>query len=148
MVIFLQICRSYGAIFARRSAGDRLRQKEFSPGGTTCNSRPSWTQKDILSASLWQTMRISFSEKSRPGSLRQNRPPSRQHFLYRLPDPQGQRSFRPSFSSSSLSPWTILTPRLTCISDGKPCRRLLIVSKGHLIFEFVGLHGTPPVFEE
>ena len=87
----------------------------------------------------------SVSEKRSPGSLRQNRPPSRQHVLNRLPDPQGQRSFRPSFSSSSLSPWTILSPRLTCISDGNPRRRLLIVSKGHLFLEFVGLHGAPPV---
>src|SRR6266404_980710 len=41
----------------------------------------------------------------------------------------GQRSFLPTFSTSSLSPWTIRTPRFTCVSDGKPWRRLLIGSK-------------------
>jgi hypothetical protein len=61
--------------------------------------------------------------------LRRNEPLFRQHFLKRLPEPQGQRSLRPSFSSSSLSPWTMRTPRLTRVSDGKPRRRLFIVSK-------------------
>jgi hypothetical protein len=28
-----------------------------------------------------------------------------------------------------LSPWTIRTPRLTCVSEGNPRRRLLIGSK-------------------
>ena len=40
--------------------------------------------------------------------------------LERLPLPHGQRSLRPSFSSSSLSPWTMRTPRLTLVSEGKP----------------------------
>jgi hypothetical protein len=44
-------------------------------------------------------------------------------------DPQGQRSFLPSFSDNSLLPWTIRTPRFTFVSDGNPLRRLLIVSK-------------------
>lgn len=46
-----------------------------------------------------------------------------------LPLPQGQRSFRPSFSSSSLSPCTICSPALTRVSDGKPLRRLLMTSR-------------------
>ena len=71
----------------------------------------------------------SFSKSNRPGLLRQNRPDFRQHFLNRLPEPHGQRSFLPSFSVSSLSPWTIRTPRLTWVSDGNPRRRLLIGSK-------------------
>jgi hypothetical protein len=67
-----------------------------------------------------------------------------QHFLNRLPLPHGHKSLRPSFSSSSLSPCTIRTPRLTCVSDGNPLRRLLIVSKARP-FVFVKLaHGTPP----
>ena len=59
----------------------------------------------------------------------QKRPDFRQHRLNRLRLPQGQRSLRPSFSSSCLSPCTTRTPRLTCVSEGKPLRRLLIVSK-------------------
>ena len=74
--------------------------------------------------------RSSFLSKSSDlGWHHQKRPFFRQHFLKRLPLPHGQRSLRPSFSSSSLSPLTIRTPRLTCVSDGNPFRRLLIVSK-------------------
>jgi hypothetical protein len=47
-----------------------------------------------------------------------------------------------------LSPWTILTPRLTCVSDGNPRRRLLIVSKGRLFIVIVALHDAPPLHEE
>jgi len=36
------------------------------------------------------------------------------------PDPQGHRSWRPSFSSSSLSPCTMRWPRRTLVSDGYP----------------------------
>jgi hypothetical protein len=50
---------------------------------------------------------------------------------------------RPSFSSSSLSPRTIRTPRLTCVSDGMPLRRLLILSKKWLFVVEVLRHGTP-----
>ena len=47
---------------------------------------------------------------------------------------------------SSLSPWTILKPRLTRVSDGNPLRRLRLRLKGGLVGKFVfGLHGTPPV---
>ena len=69
----------------------------------------------------------------------------RQHFLKRLPEPQGHKSLRPSFSSSSLSPCTMRTPRLTCVSDGKPVRRLLIVSKKGTVVEFGKVHITPPI---
>jgi hypothetical protein len=72
---------------------------------------------------------LLVSNSSDPGSRHQKRPDLRQHFLKRRPLLHGQRSLRPSFSSSSLSPLTIRTPRLTCVSDGKPFRRLLIVSK-------------------
>ena len=58
-----------------------------------------------------------------------------------LVKPQGQRSLRPSFSCSSLSPPTIRRPRLTLVSDGKPLRRLLIVSlKGLFVLVFVCVH--------
>ena len=51
---------------------------------------------------------------------------------------------RPSFSSSSLSPFTTRTPCLTCVSEGNPFRRLLIVSKKWLFVEVACGHGTPP----
>jgi hypothetical protein len=41
---------------------------------------------------------------------------SRQQRLKRRPEPQGQGSLRPSFSTSSLSPWTTRSPRLTEVS--------------------------------
>jgi len=72
---------------------------------------------------------LLVSKSSGPGSRHQKRSDLRQHFLKRLLLPHGQRSLRPSFSSSSLSPFTIRTPRLTCVSDGNPFRRLFIVSK-------------------
>ena len=77
------------------------------------------------------------------GSLRQKRPLLRQHRLKRLPLPQGQRSLRPSCSSSHLPPCTTRTPTLTRVSDGYPRRRLLMGSKGPLFVEFLA-HGTPP----
>lgn len=67
-----------------------------------------------------------------------------QHFLKSLPDPHGQRSFLPSFSVSSLLPWTTRTPRFTFVSDGKPLRRLLIGSKKRPVFVVVLVHGPPP----
>ena len=54
----------------------------------------------------------------------------RQHFLNFRPEPHGQRSFRPNFFNSSLSPWTTRDPRLTCVSEGNPFRRLLLGVKG------------------
>jgi len=47
----------------------------------------------------------------------------------RRPEPQGHGSLRPSFSRSSLWPWTIRWPRFTCASEGKPLLRLLLGSK-------------------
>ena len=68
-----------------------------------------------------------------------------QHFLNRNRLPHGQGSLRPSFSSSCLSPWTTRTPRLTCVSDGKPRRRLLIGSKGvaFVVVVFVSHWSAP-----
>jgi hypothetical protein len=77
-----------------------------------------------------------FPESSGGGSRRQKQPDLRQQRRKRLPDPHGQRSLRPSFSDSSLLPWTMRTPRFTCISDGNPFRRLLILSK-----KMAGLRG-------
>ncbi len=71
----------------------------------------------------------SVPKSSRAGLRHQKQPFVRQHFLKRWPEPHGQRSLRPSFSSSTLLPWTTCVPRLTCVSDGNPRRRLLIVSK-------------------
>jgi hypothetical protein len=71
----------------------------------------------------------SFPKSNGPDSRRQKQPTFRQHFLNRFPDPHGHKSFRPNFSVNSLLTWTIRTPRFTFVSDGKPLRRLLIVSK-------------------
>jgi hypothetical protein len=60
----------------------------------------------------------SFSESSNVGSRRQKQPVAMQHFLKRFLEPQGHRSFLPTFSTSSLSPWTIRRPRLTSRSEG------------------------------
>lgn len=89
------------------------------------------------------------AEKSHGGWTRQKQPVFRQHFLNLRPLPQGQRSLRPSFSSRNFWPWTIRMPRPTWVSDGKPWRRLLIVSKKGLVVagmaDFVDCHGTPPI---
>jgi len=66
--------------------------------------------------------------------------------LKRLPDPQGHRSFRPSFSSSILSPWTVRSPRFTCVSEGNPRRRLLIVSKKRFVLGVLVLTHHAPSF--
>jgi hypothetical protein len=42
-----------------------------------------------------------------------------QQALNRRPEPQGQGSFRPSFSTNSLSPCTTRRPRLTAVSELK-----------------------------
>lgn len=71
-----------------------------------------------------------------------NPPERRQQFLNLRSDPQGHGSLRPSFSSSSLSPCTTRTPRLTRVSDGNPLRRLLVRSKaGHLFVLIVFIHS-------
>jgi hypothetical protein len=56
----------------------------------------------------------------------------RQQCLNRFDDPQMQGSLRPSRSSSSFSPCTILVPRFTLVSLGYPLRRLLVVVKGEV----------------
>src|SRR5207302_10899812 len=59
----------------------------------------------------------------------------------RSPEPHGQGSSRPSFSTNSLSAWTTRWPRFTLVSEGYPRRRLLIVSKGvHVVL----VHGHSP----
>ena len=90
-----------------------------------------------------QQHRSLVPKNSGPGASRQKRPFFRQHFLNRLPLPQGHRSLRPSFSSNSLPPWTTRTPRLTCVSDGNPRRRLLIGSKPWLVVIVVISHDAP-----
>jgi hypothetical protein len=77
--------------------------------------------------------RWSFPKSSSSDSRRQKQPFFMQHFLKHFPDPHGQRSCLPSFSGNSLLPWTMRTPRFTFFSDGKPLRRLLIVSKKMLL---------------
>ncbi len=87
----------------------------------------------------------SFPKSSRRGMCHHSARCAYSSFSKRLPDPHGQRSLRPSFSLSSFSPWTKRRPRLTCCSDGKPLRRLLVGSKGGLVVvAVVWMHGTPP----
>src|SRR4030095_9726119 len=50
-------------------------------------------------------------------------------FLNSRFEPHGHGSLRPSFSISSLKPRTMRSPRLTCVSDGDPLRRLLVRPK-------------------
>jgi hypothetical protein len=97
--------------------------------GVSQRTRPN--NKEQESARLSRTGQDSRSlpKSSDPDSRHQKQPDFRQQRRKRLPDPHGQRSFRPSFSPSSLCPWTMRTPRFTFVSDGKPLRRLLIVSK-------------------
>ena len=80
---------------------------------------------------------------SRRVRCRQKQPDFRQHFLNAFAAPQGHRSLRPSFSCSSLSPWTTRWPRLTPVSDGKPLRRLLVVVKAE-VFGSVRFHEGSP----
>lgn len=88
---------------------------------------------------------ILFPKSSHPDSRRQKQPECRQHRLNDLRLPHGHGSLRPSFSSSSFSPWTIRTPRLTLLSEGNPRRRLLIGSKKGIfrraVAHFELLHG-------
>ena len=84
-------------------------------------------------------------KSSHPDWSHQKRPDLRQHRLNRCPLPHGQGSLRPSFSSSCLSPWTIRSPHLTCVSDGKPRRRLLMGSKAvvFVVLVFVSHWSAP-----
>jgi hypothetical protein len=50
----------------------------------------------------------------------------------------------PASRINSLSPCTMRSPRLTCCSDGKPRRRLLVGSKAHVSLELPGLHDISP----
>ena len=116
------------------------------------NPRPSRTTKGraLLEkpCPVDEPGRASFllPKSSGGDSRRQKQPVFRQHFLKRLPEPHGHRSFRPTFSTSSLLPWTIRTPRFTCVSDGKPRRRLLIGWKKWQVFEFLLVHDPPLSF--
>ena len=66
-----------------------------------CGGRPAQGRQR---SNLSKVMDSSLPKSSCRGWSHQNKPFLRQHFLKRLPLPQGQRSLRPSFSSSSLSP--------------------------------------------
>src|SRR3546814_14926943 len=61
-----------------------------------------------------------------------------------LREPHGQGSLRPNFSVSSLFPWTTRRPFLTWVSEGKPLRRLLVTSKGSLVW-IDALHDGSPI---
>lgn len=86
---------------------------------------------------------ILFPKSTRRDWHHQKQPEWRQQRLNSLLLPQGHGSFRPSFSSSSLSPCTIRMPRLTLVSDGKPRRRLLIGSKKGIFKSFVAHDRAP-----
>ena len=57
---------------------------------------------------------------SRPARYRRSRSSACSNSGKRFAEPHGQRSFPSSFSASSLSPWTIRSPRRTFVSDGYP----------------------------
>ncbi len=61
---------------------------------------------------------ISCRANSAHVRCRRKQPVRMQHFLNLRADPHTQGSLRPSFSRSSLSPWTTRWPRLTLVSDG------------------------------
>jgi len=86
---------------------------------------------------------VLFPKSTRRDWYHQKQPECRQQRLKCLPLPQGHGSFRPSFSSSSLSPCTMRTPRLTLVSDGKPRRRLLMGSKKGIFKSFVPHDRAP-----
>jgi hypothetical protein len=86
---------------------------------------------------------LLLSKSSLRGWPHQNRPDRKQQVLNRSPLPHGHGSLRPSFSTSCLSPWTTLTPRLTFVSDGKPRRRLLIRSKAFVVVVIVSHWSAP-----
>jgi hypothetical protein len=74
---------------------------------------------------------VSARARSALALRRQKRPPLRQQFLNRRFEPHGHKSLSPRRSANSTSPPRMVRgPRFTCVSDGKPLRRLLIGSKG------------------
>jgi len=89
---------------------------------------------------------VSPGSSDRVRSLRSGRRAGNSSLNLRV-EPHGQGSLRPNFSSSSLSPWTRRWPRLTWVSDGKPLRRLRVISRVGSKATGVGvvtLHGAPP----
>lgn len=89
-----------------------------------------------------------LSEKSDAGRNRRKKPDCIQQCLNRRVEPQGHGSLRPSFSERCLSPWTTRTPRLTCVSDGNPRRRLLVRSKKGAVVIFVVVSHTASFVDE
>src|SRR5258708_3833801 len=59
---------------------------------------------------------ISATARSGASQRRRKQPVLRLHFLNKSPLLHGHGSLRPSFSRSSLSPWTTLRPHLTWAS--------------------------------
>jgi len=60
---------------------------------------------------------LLLAEKSNFALSRQKKPERMQQCLSLRAEPQGHRSFRPSFSTRCLFPCTTRTPRLTRVSD-------------------------------
>src|SRR5690349_7727733 len=85
-------------------------------------------------AVFFENARVLFPEKSSSFDCRQKQPLCMQQFLNFRFESHGQGSFLPSFSTSSLNPCTMRTPRFTCVSDGNPFRRLLERSKKGAVF--------------
>ena len=134
---------------ARVGEGGWVDLRSRSPCGAVtpslpCRTRRRWWNENPLGSREPSGSCASFPKSSGPGSPRRKQPELRQHILNRLADPHGQRSFPPTFSCSSLSPWTTRTPRFTFVSEGKPQRRLLIVSKRELVVEVLRVHVAPP----
>jgi hypothetical protein len=108
-----------------------------------CNRRPWLSKPAPCHSGSSPVVPSGINARSDLDSRRQKHPLRMQHRLNDFADPQGQGSLRPSFSMSSLWPATMRSPRLTCVSDGKPLRRLLITSKAQVVF-VERFHGTSP----
>ena len=106
--------------------------------GRRLSDRPPGSPECSLGSALLLSEKSSFLGHRHMSRCR------RQHFLNFRRDPHGQGSFRPSFSSNSLSPWITRNPRFTWLSEGNPLRLLLLGVKGLVGVEVV-FHKTPPV---
>jgi hypothetical protein len=137
MVTLEEATESRGAVPPGRTVTGRKMRQGRSACGRLCPLHSGYGY--ILWRGLPGAEWFLLAEKSSGGGSRQKQPLSMQQCLNFLFEPQGQGSLRPSFSISSLKPRTIRTPRLTCVSDGNPLRRLLVRSKkgGVLWFDVV-----------
>ena len=112
----------------------------------SCSSAVSGSAKAAGTYVAWtRAPPISAIVRSGPDRPRRKHPVGRQHRLNSSPLSHGHGSLRPSFSQSSLSPWTTRRPRLTWAS-----LRIPPTPPGHQLESRPSSsnrsHGTPPQF--